>query len=149
MSGPLSYLRGSVAMGSLAALILACSTPTDQASQGSILVHRAMWKAQNLANYSYTYEFYAFNFYAEKPLRLEVRQDTVRFAVVLATGDTIRAAYFPTIDMLFDRALQASQDGSLKRITFDPVRGYPTSLGYAAIPDALSSEQASALQPNR
>jgi len=27
------------------------------------------------------------------------------------------------------------------------VRGYPTHLGYAAIPDALSSEEASAVQP--
>ena len=106
-----------------------------------------MWKSQNLANYSYTYEFEAFHPLANQLLRLEVRQDTVRSVVVLATGASIVPTFFPTIDALFDQALRAAQNGSLTRIAFDPVRGYPTVLGYAAVPDALSAEQASDLQP--
>ena len=146
MLGPLSHVRGSVVAGSLAALI-ACSNPTEPTSVTNILAHRAEWTNQKPANYSYTYQFAAFNAFAYQPLRVEVRQDTVRSVIVLATGASIVPTYFPTIDALFDRALGAAQDGSLTRIAFDPVRGYPTLLGYAAIPDALSSQQASALQP--
>jgi hypothetical protein len=146
MSGPLARARGCIAVGSLAASILACSSPTDP-SAPNILAHRAVWNSQNLVNYSYTYEFHAFNSLADQPLRVAVRQDTVRSVVVLATGDSIPPNFFPTIDALFDQALQGMQNGSLTRITFDPVRGYPTSLGYAALPDALSAQQASDLQP--
>jgi uncharacterized protein DUF6174 len=140
-------LRGSVARGSLAVLALACSNPAAPTSVQSILAHRAVWVGQGLTNYSYTYQFHAFNAFADQPLRLEVRQDTVRSVVVLATGQSISPAYFPTIDALFDRALGTAQNGSLTRIAFDAVRGYPTLLAYAAVPDALSSQQASALQP--
>lgn len=146
MLGPLSHMRRSVVAGSVAA-VLACSNPTEPTSVLNILAHRAEWTNQQLANYSYTYQFAAFNAFAYQPLRVEVRQDTVRSVVVLATGDTITATYFPTIDALFDRALAAAQNGSLTRIAFDPERSYPTLLDYAAIPDALSSQQASALQP--
>lgn len=146
MSGPLAYLRRSVAVGGLAALILACSSPTGP-SVLNIFAHRALWKAQHLTNYAYTYQFYAFHPLANQPLRVEVRQDTVRSVVVLATGDSVAPTFSPTIDALFDEALHAAQNGSLARISFDPVRGYPTALGYAAVPDALSAEQVSDLQP--
>ena len=146
MLGPLSHVRGVVAAGSLAALI-GCSNPTEPTSVLNILEHRAEWTNQKLANYSYTYQYAAFSVLAFQPLRVEVRQDTVRSVVVLATGDTVTATYFPTIDALFDRALAAAQNGSLTRIAFDPVRSYPTLLNYAALPDALSAQQASALQP--
>ena len=146
MLGRLSQVRGSLAAGSLAALI-SCSNPTEPTSVLNILANRAEWTRRKPANYSYTYQFAAFNAFANQPLRVEVRQDTVRSVVVLATGDSIAPIYFPTIDALFDRALGAAQSGSLTRIAFDPVLGYPTLLTYAAIPDALSSQQASALQP--
>ena len=147
MTGLISHLCRCVAVGSLPALILACSSPTSPTSVPSILAHRAVWDSHRLANYSYTYEFYAFDALANQPLRLEVRQDTVRAVVVLATGQNIVPTYFPTIDALFDRAILAAQNGSLTRITFDPVRGFPTLLSYAALPDALLSQQASAFQP--
>ena len=147
MPTALSRLRGTVAGVSLGVLALACSNPTAPTSARSILAHRAVWVGQRLTNYSYTYQFHAFNAFADQPLRLEVRQDTVRSVVVLATGESIPPAYFPTVDALFDRALGAAQSGSLTRIAFDPVRGYPTLLGYVANPDALQSQQASTLQP--
>ena len=146
MPNALLRLRGSVAGATSALAVLACSSPTGPASIQSILAHRALWENQRLANYSYTYQYHAFSAVADQPLRLEVRQDTVRSVVVLATGENIPPAYFPTIDALFDRALAAAQNRSLTRIAFDAVRGYPTLLDYAAVPDALSSQQASALQ---
>jgi hypothetical protein len=127
--------------------MVACSSPTGPASQQSILAHRARWNAQNLTSYSYTYQFSAFIATANQPLRVEVRQDTVRSVVVVASGDTLSPVGFPTIDALFDRALHAAENGSLTRIAFDPRRGFPTLLGYDAIPDVLSSEQASAVEP--
>ena len=149
MPNPFLRLCGTVAVGSLAVWVLACSSPAGPGSVLSILAQRAVWKDQGIANYAYIYQFHAFNALADKPLRVEVRQDTVRSVVVLATGQNISPppAYFPTIDALFDRALGAAQNGSLTRSAFDAVRGYPTLLIYEANPDALTSQQASTLQP--
>lgn len=139
--------RSSVCLVPLAILI-ACSNPTSSVlSVPIVLQHRAVWEAQHLTSYSYTYQFWAFNRFAGQPLKLEVRADTVRSVVVLATGEIVDPKYFPTINGLFERALAAARDGSLRTVTFDPQRGYPTVLGYAALPDALSSEGASDLQP--
>jgi len=143
----ISQVRGSIAVGGLAAFLLACSSPTGPTSLRSILAHRALWNEQKLTSYSFTYQFSAFNGLANQPLRMEVRQDTVRSVVVVATGDTVTPTHFPTIDVLFDRALRAAENGSLTRISFDTRRGYPTIVGYEAIPDLLSSEQASAVEP--
>jgi uncharacterized protein DUF6174 len=113
----------------------------------SISAHRAQWRAQSLPDYSYTYQFWAFNRFAGQALRLEVRADTVRSVVVVATGEIVSPAYFPTIEALFDRALDAAIHGSLRGVAFDSVRGFPTHLGYATVPDGLSSQDASDLQP--
>jgi hypothetical protein len=126
------------------AIAVACSSPT---SPVSILEHRATWQARALANYDYTYQFAAgfSSGPAGQPLRLQVRQDTVRSAQ-LFDGTPVGAGYLPTIDALFERALAAAKDGSLKSITFDPDLGYPTLIAYNAVPDAMQSEQATALQ---
>ena len=113
----------------------------------SITAHRAQWQAQNLKDYSFTYQFWAFNRFAGQPLRLEVRDDTVRSVLVVATGEIVSPAYFPTIEGLFDRALAAAKSGSLRRVAFDAVRGFPTHLGYATVPDGLQSQDASDVQP--
>ncbi len=142
-----SRIRSTICLVPLA-LLTACANHTGSLlSVQTVLEHRAMWEAQGLTSYSYTYEFWAFNRFAGQPLRLEVRADTVRSVVVVATGEVVDPRYFPTINSLFERALAAARDGSLTTVTFDRQRGYPTGLGYAAVPDALSSERASALQP--
>lgn len=146
MAHPLSHHHSPVALAVLAAFIAACSSSTGPTSVLNIRAHQAAWNGQKFMNYSYTYEFSAFNALANQPLRLEVRQDTVRSVVVLATGDSIDATYFPTIDALFAQALTAELDGSLTHIEFDAVLGYPTRIPYSAVPDALSSQQASALE---
>ncbi len=126
------------------AIAVSCSSPTSPAS---ILEHRADWKARALANYDYTYEFAAgfSSGPAGQPIRLQVRQDTVRSAQ-LFDGTLLSDGYLPTIDALFERALAAARDGSLKSITFDPDLGYPTLIAYNAVPDAMQSERAAALQ---
>lgn len=133
-----------ITAGVVSVLIAACSSAT---SPVSIEMHRAQWKSHGLANYDYTYEFFAgfSSGPANEPLRVMVRQDTVRSAQ-LADGTPLTPGYLPTIDELFDRALAAAKDGSLKTVTFDPDLGYPTLIAYDRVPDALQSEQASALQ---
>ena len=138
----------SAAMACLAIFLAACSNPSSpRVSVQTVLAHQAIWRGQGLHNYSYTYEFVAFNRFANQPLQIDVRQDTVRSVVVLARGENLDPTHFPSIDGLFEQALGAAQNGSLTHIAFDPARGYPTVLGYQALPDALSSQQATDLQP--
>ena len=145
-----SAFRISLLYGVLLTVMAACSSSTSPGSVMSfeqILAHRAVWRAQGLTDYSFTYQFTSFNALANQPLQLEVRNDTVRSVLVQATGQRTDPKYFPTIDKLFERALAASINGSLRRVTFDDARGYPTHIGYATVPDGLSAQQASALQP--
>ena len=147
MSRSRSRIRSTACLVPLA-ILTACSNATGSLlPEQIILEHRAVWEGQRLTSYSYTYEFWAFNRLAGQPLQLEVRADTVRSVMVVATGEVVDPRYFPTINSLFERALAAARDGSLTTVTFDGERGYPTSIRYAAIPDALSSQRASALQP--
>ena len=154
MAHSFAIVRRSLPIAPVLIVMSACANPTAPGtapgsipSFQSIIAHRALWRAQNLTDYSYTYQFWAFNRFAGQPLQLEIRDDTVRSVVVVATGDSINPAYFPTIEALFDRALAAAKDRSLRRVAFDPVRGFPTHLGYATVPDGLSSQEASDLQP--
>ena len=152
MTRSFAIIRPSLSVVLVLIMMSACANPTGPGSITSfqnIIAHRALWRAQNLTDYSYTYQFWAFNRFAGQPLQLEIRADTVRSVVVVATGDSINPAYFPTIDALFERALSAAKDGSLRRVAFDPVRGFPTALGYATVPDGLSSQEASDLQPRQ
>ena len=129
----------------VAAGIAACSNPT---SPETIQAHRADWEAHRLVNYDYTYEYDGGNVSGPsgQPLRVQVRQDTVRSVVLLADGTQLTPAYWPTIEKLFDRALSAAQDGSLAHITFDPVLAYPTIVDYVPRPDVIAAEHAGALQ---
>lgn len=144
MLSALLHLRGSVIGAGLAVLLPACSSPTAPTSVQGILAHEATWAGQGLTSYSYTYRVVGF---ADLLFRLEVRQDTVRSAVVLATGESIPPGDFPTISALFDQALGAARNGSLTDATFDGARGYPTLLTYATVPDKVSLQQATDLQP--
>ncbi len=134
----------------LAVCLAACQAPTSPTtivnpSADDIRAHRAVWASHGLTNYSYTYEFSAFNAFADQPIRLQVRQDTVRAAVLVTTGKSLEPAYFPTVDALFDLALAAANRDSLRLVAFDPTLGYPVRLQIAANPDALSSVRASTL----
>ena len=150
---PLTLIRRCVAL--LAGPLFACHAPTSPSAvianptPGQILAQRAVWAAHGLSDYAYTYEFHAFNAFADHPIRLGVRQDTVRSAVLTATGRILAVPdYFPTVDKLFELALADATAGSLRVIAFDPALGYPVHMQIAANPDALQSVEASALQPS-
>lgn len=151
---PLTLIRRCVAL--LAGPLIACHAPTSPSAivianptRGQILAQRAVWAAHGLTDYAYTYEFHAFNAWADQAIRLGVRQDTVRSAVLMATGQVLAPPTgFPTIDKLFDLALTDATAGTLRVIAFDPVLGYPVQMQITAIPDALSWVEASALQPS-
>ena len=143
----------NVCVAVIGSSLVGCHAPTSPPSivnptPNDVLAYRVMWASHNLTNYSYIYEFQAFNAYAGHPIRLEVQGDTVRSAVLVETGQPIQpAVYFPTIDAMFDRALAAATNDSLEQISFDPALDYPVRMLFLANPDALSSVQASALQP--
>jgi Family of unknown function (DUF6174) len=56
-------------------------------------------------------------------------------------------ASWPTIDKLFDEAMEAAADGSLRGARFDPALDYPTEIDLAGPPDASGSVFASGLLP--
>ncbi|HUC39306.1 MAG TPA: DUF6174 domain-containing protein [Gemmatimonadales bacterium] len=127
-----------------AAVITACSSPT---SPDNVRAHLADWKARGIVNYDYTYEIDGGFFNGPHgPVRVEVRQDTVRSVILLADSTTLDPRSWPTIDALFNNALGAAHDGSLARITFDPVLAYPTLIQFDVVPDRVSALRASDLQ---
>jgi hypothetical protein len=139
-------MRATLVRFSLPVLVAlpACSTLTSLALV-DVNRHRAAWDAQGLTDYSYVYELDGFFInYAGKAIRLEVRQDTVRSAVVIATGDTL-AGHWPTIDDLFDEAAAAVDGGTLRAITYDAALGYPTRMDIAGPADGAGSVLASQL----
>ena len=150
---PVTFIRWCIAL--LAGPLVACHAPTSPSgiitnpTPDQIVAQRAVWASHGLTDYSYTYEFFAFNAVAFQPIRLGVRQDTVRSAVLIATGRALVPVptYFPTIDKLFDLALEVATAGSLRVIAFDPALRYPVHMEITAPPDALSGVEASALQP--
>ena len=64
-----SHPHGPIVLGTLAAFALACSSSTAPTSVQSILSHQAEWTDLHLTSYSYTYQFHAFNAFADQPLR--------------------------------------------------------------------------------
>jgi hypothetical protein len=81
-------------------------------------------------------------------LTLEVRNDTVVSAVFAATGQpaTGSPGRVPTIDALFDLAMQAARDHRLGAVRFDPRLHYPVRIDLAGPPDASGSELAAHVQ---
>jgi hypothetical protein len=91
-----------------------------------------------------------FNAFAGRAILVEVRNDTVQSATVVATGQLLARPYTffpPTLDGLFDQAAQALQEQKLSAVRFDPQVGYITRMDIAGPPDASGSVFASALQP--
>jgi len=71
----LAALRPSLSIALVLILMPGCANPTGPGSITSfqsIIAHRALWRAQRLTDYSYTYQFWAFNRFAGQPLRFVV-----------------------------------------------------------------------------
>ena len=123
----------------------ACSNPTETSSI-DISAHRARWSAHRLTKYAYDYKVTAFLIgFARHEIHLVVLDGVVRSATDLATGQAApgEPASWPTIDKLFDEAMQAATDGALRGAKFDPTLDFPTELDLAGPPDASGSVFAS------
>jgi len=125
----------------------ACSNPTEM-STTDISGHRARWSAHRLTKYAYDYKVTGFLIsYAGHDIHLVVLNGVVQSATDLVTGQAAPGdpASWPTIDRLFDEAMQAADDGSLRSATFDPTFDFPTELDLAGPPDASGAVFASRL----
>ncbi|MGH7591417.1 MAG: DUF6174 domain-containing protein [Gemmatimonadales bacterium] len=129
------------------ALAMACTGATAPTPL-LIREHQAGWNTLRPAHYTYQYELTGFfNLLADQPMTLEVRSDTVRSAVFVATGDTVSGdpGFLPTIDTLFALALSLQTNAQLSAITFDPTYDYPTRMDVPGPPDAAGTVFASTL----
>src|SRR5512138_1837611 len=125
----------------------ACANPTEMSST-DISAHRARWSAHRLTKYAYDYKVTGFLIsFAGHDIHLVILNGVVQSATDLVTGQSAPGdpASWPTIDKLFDKAMQAAADGSLRNATFDPTLDFPTELDLAGPPDASGSVFASRL----
>ena len=128
---------------------LGCSASTGP-DHFDLVVQRGKWEAQHLTSYQYDYQVTGYLIdYAEKQIRLTIRDDKVQSAVFVADSQPtlVPASSFPTIDQLFDRAEAASAAGTLTDITFDSRLHFPTEMGISGPPDASGFVLASNLHP--
>jgi len=143
-----AFVAAALTLG--AASLAACSASTGPAGTLDLAQHRARWAAHHLASYRYDYVVTGYFIgYAGHDIRVVVHDGAVQSATDTDDGRTFPspATYFPTIDQLFDRAMQAEANQSLKGARFDPRLDYPTELDFAGPPDASGSVFASNLQP--
>jgi hypothetical protein len=127
--------------------ITACSNPTGISSI-DLSGHRARWSSHRLTKYTYDYMVTGFFISdAGHDMHLVVLNGVVQSATDLVTGQAAPGdpASWPTIDMLFDEAVQAAANGSLRGATFDPTFDFPRELDFAGPPDASGSVFASRL----
>ena len=142
-----SWIRHSLAC--LVPLSTACNGPTAPSppSLDELLAHRAIWDAQAPAHYSYVYGVRNvwMTLLDGQALLLEVRQDTVRSATVVGTGQPVPGSltFYPSINGLFDLAVTSLGEQRLAAVSFDPQRGYPLRMDLCCVPDASGSIYAS------
>lgn len=148
-----SLSRAAASVTLLGAAWLGCRAPTASSSLehptvAEVEAYHARWASHGLSSYSFTYAFDGNTALAGQRIRLAVRLDTVRSAVVLSTNTVLDATGFPTVDTLFAIAIGAASRDSLRFIAFDPTYDFPDSLDIVGIPDGLTSVSATALQPS-
>jgi Family of unknown function (DUF6174) len=128
--------------------MVACSSPTSPTVH-DVLAHQAIWAAQHLGTYSFTFQVWASTYPIECPTaewQITVQQGTATGSACLATGQATSTPRV-TIDSLFADALAAASAQRLSTISFDPVRGYPTEIDYAGPPDAAPVFRVTSLRP--
>jgi hypothetical protein len=136
-----SLSRRILALGALA-LAAACSHDPTGSSLRNIEAHEALWKAQHLSSYDFSYRIGCFcPEIVTKPAIVHVRNGQV-VQVVSSTGEPVTAqmlAWWPTIDQMFERLKQERQDGhSRVSITWNERLGYP-ALVSSDWPNALDA----------
>jgi Family of unknown function (DUF6174) len=141
------------ALGAALALAAHCGEPTrvDPETQLTELrLHRAQWAARGITAYQYEYQVTGFFIgYAGQRIRLVVRDGVVESATLVADGKPLPGPLteWPTIDRLFDRAMEAAAAGVLRGVRFDPQLDYPSEIDLDGPPDASGSVLATSLRP--
>jgi hypothetical protein len=128
--------------------LLGCGATTP--SETELEVDRTRWASHHLTNYAYDYRTSGFfDNLAGQTVHLVVLGDTLRSAVVVATGDSLPVPNqaLATINEMFDLAISNRERGSLAGIEFDQVLGYPRRIDISGPADAAGSIMASSLQP--
>lgn len=122
----------------VAAFMIACSGFDEDPRQQAIFqlsVNRVKWDNRHIHDYSFDYDLEGN--VAPRPLRIDVRADTVNHVVDRQTGAVYPNVDNPTVDSLFARVsrLIASPDGGM-RVQYNPAFGFPESITAASsIPD--------------
>lgn len=138
----------SIGVPLFSVFIVACGSPTAP-TVNDVLAHQAIWAAQHLETYSFTYQVLSSVYAVECPpaqWQITVQQRTATGSVCVATGQATSTPRV-TIDSLFADALAAASAQRLSAIRFDLVRGYPTEIDYAGPPDADPVFLVTSLQP--
>jgi hypothetical protein len=98
-----------------------------------LAVHQAQWRQHGFRDYIFDYTISSV-WVAPPPVRITVVADTVRSAIVIATGAAAPIAGLPTIDSLF-----ATVGRSIQSEMGPPVIEYDSKLGYPRSIDTISS----------
>jgi len=96
------------------------------ASVPELRLRWAQWKATGIRSYSYHLRLTCFC--ASTPARVEVRDGVVVDVRALGTGQPLPFAPFPTIDLLFQRAIQEAENDGHVEVTYHPLLSYPVRL---------------------
>jgi len=142
------------AMVATAALLAACQgVPITGTKPQSVAAAQARWDALGVASYSYDFAQSGFFNACPTPVHVVVQGDSVVSATAMATGQPMAhdqlAMCAPTIEDLFQHALDAARRDGLAGIHYDPVSAYPLEVDISGPPDAGGSYFASGLNPLR
>ena len=127
-----------VSLALVATFVIGCGGFEEDQSQQALFqlsVNRMKWDNQQIHDYSFDYDVEA-NI-APRPLRIEVRADTVNRVSNRQTGEVYANAGNPTVDSLFARVSQLiASPGDGIRIQYNSPLGFPESITVASsIPD--------------
>ncbi len=147
--------RISAAIGLLAYVASACSSPTSPVDEQALNRAEARWAARAFDSYSYK----TFTSCGEclpdrrRLTRVEVRGGKVSAAIVVANDSLLpTVAPFTTVDGMFAQIRAYNSESWVRavRVTYDPQLGYPTSIDVfarAGIMDSDYGESISNLVP--
>lgn len=146
---PKSVLR--LILASAAAMLLAagCREATG-ITTSELTAHRERWISFRPVIYEYDYRLSGFSTaFGGHRIHLAVYDGVVRSAMDLDMQQSLSVSpgQWPSIDDLYDETLEASRDGRLRAVRFDPAVDYPTQIDFSGPPDASGSVFASNLQP--
>jgi uncharacterized protein DUF6174 len=133
--------------------VIGCSSPFGPDEARELASARARWEARTFPDYTFETEHGCFCAPEQiGPVRITVRQGAIAEVTLLATGESVAADNWYTIEQLFDRIPLAAKEDGVEDVTaaYDPALGFPTNVGVrfgSDVLDAGSSYTVSAVGP--